>query len=91
MANSGSSSYPWHSCTCRSPGICPGQRFTLSLDWLKGFGGWVRAHNLVGNFHRQWGCTRIQKKKQEPFNQWKSPKMVTWGILSNPRGWHVLW
>jgi hypothetical protein len=28
--------------------------------------GWVRAHNLAGNFHRQQDYTRIQKK-QEPF------------------------
>jgi hypothetical protein len=42
--------------------------------------GWVRAYNLVGNFHGQWECPRIQKK-QEPFKQLKSPKMATWGIL----------
>jgi hypothetical protein len=23
---------------CPSPGICPGQRFTIFLDWLKGLG-----------------------------------------------------
>jgi hypothetical protein len=42
--------------------------------------GWVRACNLEGYFCWQWGCTRIQKKKQEPFKQRNSPKMVTWGI-----------
>jgi hypothetical protein len=26
--------------------------------------GWVRARNLVGSFHRQWDCTRIQKKQE---------------------------
>jgi hypothetical protein len=46
---------------------------------------------LVGSFHRQWGCTRIWKKKQEHFEQHKSPKMATWGILTNLRGWHILW
>jgi hypothetical protein len=38
MADSGSSLYPWPSYTCCSPGICPGQRFTISLNWLKGLG-----------------------------------------------------
>jgi hypothetical protein len=57
----------------------------------KSLGGWVRACNSVGNFHGQWDCTRIQKKKQAPFKQCRSPKMVTWGILSNLRGWHMLW
>jgi hypothetical protein len=37
------------------------------LDWLKRFWGWARACNLAGNFHRHWGCAKIQKKKQEPF------------------------
>jgi hypothetical protein len=26
-------------CTCPLPGICPGQRFTIFLDWLKALGG----------------------------------------------------
>jgi hypothetical protein len=38
MVNSGFSVYPWHSCTCPLSGICPGQRFTIFLDWLKGLG-----------------------------------------------------
>jgi hypothetical protein len=38
MTNSDSSLYPWHSCTCPSPEICPGQRFTVFPDWLKGLG-----------------------------------------------------
>jgi hypothetical protein len=38
MADCDSSLYPWRSCTCPSPGICPGQRFAVSLDWLKGLG-----------------------------------------------------
>jgi hypothetical protein len=38
--------------------------------------GWVRAHDLAGNFHMQWGSARIQKKKQESFEQRKSPKVV---------------
>jgi hypothetical protein len=38
-----------------------------NLSWLaKRLRGWVRARNWVGNFCRQWDCTRIQKK-QEPF------------------------
>jgi hypothetical protein len=44
----------------------------------------------MGNFLRQSDCTRIQKK-QEPFKQCKSPKIVTWGIISTLRGWHILW
>jgi hypothetical protein len=38
QADSGSSLYPWHSCSCPSPWICPGQRFTIFLNWLKGLG-----------------------------------------------------
>jgi hypothetical protein len=38
MADSGSSLYPWCSCTCPLPGICPHQRVTTFLDWLKGLG-----------------------------------------------------
>jgi hypothetical protein len=38
MVDSGSSLYPWYSCTCSSPGICSGQRFTIFPDWLKGLG-----------------------------------------------------
>jgi hypothetical protein len=38
MADSGSSLYPWCSRTCLSPGICPGQRFTVFPHWLKGLG-----------------------------------------------------
>jgi hypothetical protein len=38
MADSGSSLYPWHSRTCPSPGICPGQKFTVFPDWLKALG-----------------------------------------------------
>jgi hypothetical protein len=42
MADSGSFLYPWRSCTCPLPRICPGQRFTVSLDWLKGLGDGLR-------------------------------------------------
>jgi hypothetical protein len=48
-----------------------------SLSITKRLGGWVREHNLAFNFPGYWGCTRIWKKKQEPFKQCKSPKMVT--------------
>jgi hypothetical protein len=50
--------------------------------------GWAKSNSLAGNFHRQWSCTRIWKKKQEPFKQCKPPKMATWGIFSNLRGWY---
>jgi hypothetical protein len=82
--------YPWCSCIYPSPGrvqVKGSQPFSMA----KRLRGWVRAHNLAGNFHGQWDCTRIQKKKQEPFKQCNSSKMVTWGILSNLRGWHTLW
>jgi hypothetical protein len=35
LADSGSS-ISLTSCTCSLPGICPGQMFTVSLDWLNG-------------------------------------------------------
>jgi hypothetical protein len=38
-----------------------------SLQFAKRLEGWVRTHGLAGNFHRQWSCTRIWKKEQEPF------------------------
>jgi hypothetical protein len=38
MANSGFSLYSWCSCICLLLGICPGQRLTVSLNWLKGLG-----------------------------------------------------
>jgi hypothetical protein len=44
---------------------------------LKGLGDGLGHTNLLGNFLGQWGCTRIWKKKQEPFKQCKSPKMAT--------------
>jgi hypothetical protein len=90
MVDSVFSLYPWGSCTCPSPGICPGQRFTIFLDCLKGLGDGLGHVTWPAIFARQWDCTRI-RKKQEPFKQCKSPKMATWGILSNLRGWHILW
>jgi hypothetical protein len=36
MTDSGSSLYLWHSHNCPSPGIYPGHKFTMSLDWQKG-------------------------------------------------------
>jgi hypothetical protein len=53
--------------------------------------GWVRAHSLVGSFHGDGAVQESRRKKQGPFKQCKSPKMATWGILSNLRGWHILW
>jgi hypothetical protein len=49
----------------------------IFLDWLKGLGEWVRARNLVGDFHRQWGCTRIQRKKELFKQVTQVTKMVT--------------
>jgi hypothetical protein len=63
-----------------------------NLSWLaKRLRGWVRACNLSGNFCGQWDCTRSQKTEQEPYTQFKSPKMATWGILSNLKESHILW
>jgi hypothetical protein len=64
MAGSGSSLYPWLRCTCPSPGICPGKRFTVSLDWLKGLGGWVRVCSLAGNGVVQ----ESRRRSKDPLN-----------------------
>jgi hypothetical protein len=75
-ADSSFSLYPQSGCTAPYLGFV--QVKVHSLSWLpKRLGGWVRAHNLAGNFWGQWSCTRIQRKKQEPFKQHKSPKMAT--------------
>jgi hypothetical protein len=54
MADSGSSLHPWHSCTCPSPGICPGQRLAIFLYWLKGLGD--------GLGHIIWWASRRRSK-----------------------------
>jgi hypothetical protein len=84
VVNRGSSLYPWRSCTCPLSGICPGQRFSLS-QLAKRPGGWDRAHNLAGN-----EAVQESRRNKNPLNC-KSPKMATWRILSNLRGWHTLW
>jgi hypothetical protein len=59
--------------------------------WLaKGLGDGLGHVIWWAVFRRQWDCIRIQKK-QEPFKQRNSLKMVTWGILIHLRGWYILW
>jgi hypothetical protein len=62
MVDSGSSLYPWCSCTCPSPGICPGQRFTVFPNWLKGLGDGFGC--IVW---QAMALYRNRKKKQGPF------------------------
>jgi hypothetical protein len=89
MADSGSSFYPWCSCICPSPGICPGQRFTVFLDWLKGLGDGL-GHGIWQAIFAGNGVYKNPEEETERFKQCKSPEMVTWRILSNLRGWHIL-
>jgi hypothetical protein len=57
-------------------------KFTVLLGWLKSLGDGLGHSIWWAAFMGSWGCTRIQKKKQELFKQCESPKMATWGILS---------
>jgi hypothetical protein len=57
MADSGSSLYPWHNHTCHSPGICPGQRFTVFPSWLKGLGD--------GLGHAVWWAMELYRNPEE--------------------------
>jgi hypothetical protein len=57
MAHSGSYLYAWPSCTCPSPGIYPGQRFTISPNWLKGLGD--------GLEHAVWWAMELFKNPEE--------------------------
>jgi hypothetical protein len=80
MAASSSSLYPWHSCTCPSPGNFPGQRFTISLNWLKGLGnGLGYAVWQAMELYRNW------KKRQGPFKHASHLRWQPEEFLSNLR------
>jgi hypothetical protein len=57
MADNGSSLHPWCSCTCISPRICPGQRFTIFPDWLKGLGEGLR--------HAVWWAMELHRNPEK--------------------------
>jgi hypothetical protein len=57
MADS-DSLHPWRRCICPSPGICPGQRFTVFPDKLTGLGD--------GLGHAEWQARELYRK-QGPF------------------------
>jgi hypothetical protein len=60
--------YLWCTCTCPSPGICLGQKFTIPLDWLKGLGdglGYVIWQTIfMGNRTVQEG----RRRNKNPLN-----------------------
>jgi hypothetical protein len=57
IVHGGSSLCPWCSRTCPSPGICPGQRFTVFLSWLKGLGD--------GLGHTVWRAMELYRNPKE--------------------------
>jgi hypothetical protein len=64
------------SCTCPSPGICPGQMFTIFPNWLKGlrdgFQHIIWQAIFMGN-----GTVQESGRNRNPLKKHKPPKMTT--------------
>jgi hypothetical protein len=66
----------WRGCACFLPGICPGQRFTIFLNWLKGLGDGL-GHVIWWAIFMGNGTVQESGRNRNPLNnashlRWRS-------------------